>query len=66
MSKPKLYTLKLTHEQAVTAHFAITNYREMLRAEIKTPTRPHGPAESAMALLDLEALAEVFKAQVTL
>lgn len=60
------YTLKMTKGQAVSLHFAMLNYRLQLRSEIDKPTRPHGQAESAMALSDLEELESAFKEQVKL
>jgi hypothetical protein len=58
----RVFTLKLNRDRLVTLHFAINNYRVLLENEIKTPTRPHGPAESAMSLLDLEELAKIVPA----
>jgi hypothetical protein len=62
MSTPKKFTLKLTRSQLVTLHFAMNNYRHILRSEISRPSRAHGPAESAAAIIDLDELAEAIPA----
>ena len=56
--KTKNPTMTLTRPDVVTAHFALVNYISQLKAEIRTPTRSHGAAESAMALTDAEPLLE--------
>lgn len=66
MTRPKTFTLVLTYNQAVTLHFAIVAYAQILRAEIEKPTRPHGPSESAAALTGVKDLARAFETQVAL
>jgi hypothetical protein len=55
----KRKTFDLTYHQAITAVFALRNYINLLQAEIKNPTRAHGPAEAAAALCDAQPLSEL-------
>ncbi len=62
-AKRKRVVLELLPSEFITLQFAIRNYRAQLEAEIKKPTRDHGPAESAMALCDVEELETVIRAK---
>jgi len=57
--KPKKIRLSLTKSQFSALVFATRNYKHILETEIKHPTREHGPAESVMALLEVNELIEV-------
>ena len=56
MAKRLQTVFGMTREEASTAYFGMQNYVALLKAEIKHPSRAHGPAESAMALVDAEPL----------
>jgi hypothetical protein len=50
--------MTFAYTDVATLMWALRNYNSQLRAEIKHPTRPHGPAESAMSLADSVPLSE--------